>query len=312
MKAIVLTAYGDVDKLEPRDLPEPVTGPGEIKVRVAGASINPVDYKLRSGALKAMMPLDLPTVLGRDASGTVVEVGAGVTRFKVGDRVLGLVMGAYAERVVAREDAWATVPAALNLPDAGALPLVLLTGAQLIEEALAPRAGDVVLVTGAVGAVGRAAVYVAKARGARVWAGVRRDRLAEASRLGADGVVALDDPAAVDRLPMLDGIADTVGGETLDGLLGKVRKGGTVASVVGEPAGAAARGLVARAMWAHPDAARLEALTHAVAEGKLVIPIERRLPLADAREAQRLAEHHAGGKILLLSDSHPSTRPEGG
>jgi NADPH:quinone reductase-like Zn-dependent oxidoreductase len=300
MKAIVLTAYGSVDNLEPRDLPEPTTGPGEIKVRVAGASINPVDYKLRSGALKTMMPLDLPAVLGRDASGTVVEVGAGVTRFKVGDRVLGLVMGAYAERVVAKEDAWALVPAKLDLVDAGALPLVLLTGAQLIEEALTPRRGEVVLVTGAVGAVGRAAVYVAKARGVKVWAGVRRDRLREASELGAAGVVALDDPAAVERLPMLDGIADTVGGETLGALLGKVKKGGTIASVVGEPAGAAARGLVVHAMWAHPDAARLEALTRAVAEGAFVIPIERRLPLAAAREAQQLAEHHAGGKILLL------------
>ncbi len=300
MKAIVLTAYGSVDNLESRDLPEPATGPGEIKVRVAGASINPVDYKLRSGALKAMMPLELPTVLGRDASGTVVEVGAGVTRFKVGDRVLGLVMGAYAERVVAKEDAWAMVPAKLDLGDAGALPLVLLTGAQLIEEALKPSAGDVVLVTGAVGAVGRTAVYAAKARGARVWAGVRRDRLREASELGAAGVVALDDPAAVERLPMLDGIADTVGGATLSGLLGKVKKGGTIASVVGEPAGAAARGLVVHAMRAHPDAARLEALTRAVADGAFAIPIERRLPLASAREAQQLAEHHAGGKILLL------------
>ncbi len=301
MKAIVLTAYGDVDKLEPRNLPEPVTGPGEIKVRIAGASINPVDYKLRSGALKTMMPLDLPAVLGRDASGTVVETGTGVTRFKVGDRVLGLVMGAYAERVVAKEEAWAKVPAKLDLIDAGALPLVLLTGAQLVEEALDPRRGDVVLVTGAAGAVGRVAVFAAKARGAKVWAGVRRSQLAEASGLGAEGVVALDDPAAVERLPMLDGIADTVGGETLEGLLHKVKKGGTIASVVGASSGAAALGLVVRAMWAHADAARLTALAGAVAAGELVIPIARRLPLAEAREAQRIAEHHAGGKVLLLA-----------
>jgi len=130
MKAIVLTAYGDVGKLEPRDLPEPATGPGEIKVSVAGASINPVDYKLRSGALEAMMPLDLPAVLGRDASGTVVEVGPGVTRFKVGDRVLGLVMGAYAERVVAQEDTWAPVPATLDLADASTPRLGMLKGAR--------------------------------------------------------------------------------------------------------------------------------------------------------------------------------------
>ena len=98
-----------------------------------------------------------------------------------------------------------------------------------------------------------------------------------------------------------DGIADTVGGETLEGLLHKVTKGGTIASVVGASSGAAALGLVVRAMWAHADAARLTALAGAVAAGELVIPIARRLPLAEAREAQRIAEHHAGGKVLLLA-----------
>ena len=77
MKAVVLTAYGDVDKLEVRDLPDPEAGPNEIVVRMVGASINPVDWKLRSGALQAMMPLALPAILGRDASGEVVEVGTG-------------------------------------------------------------------------------------------------------------------------------------------------------------------------------------------------------------------------------------------
>ncbi len=300
MKAIALTAYGDVEQLEYRELPEPKPGPNELKVRMAGASINPVDWKLRSGAYKTMMPLEFPTVLGRDASGTVVEVGPGVTRFKVGARVLGLVKQGYAGFIVAPAEAWAEVPAGMQLADAGALPLVLLTGAQLIEEGLTPRAGDVVLVTGATGSVGRVAVFAAKARGAKVWAGVRRAQRAEAAKLGADGVVALDDEADLQALPRLDGIADTVGGETLGKLLAKVKAGGTIASAVGEVSGAKDHGLVSHGIMAHADAARLEQLANAVASGKLVVPIAKRFPLAQAREAQQLAEHHAGGKVVLL------------
>ena len=299
MKAVVLTAYGDVSNLRAEDLPDPHPGPNEVMIRMAGAGINPVDWKLRSGALRTMMPLDLPAVLGRDAAGVVVEVGPGVTTFKVGMRVMGLVMGAYAELVVAATEAWAEVPAGMDVVDAAALPLVLLTGTQLVEEATEVRPGDVVVVTGALGSVGRAAVFAAKARGAKVWAGVRRAQMSEAASLGADGVVALDDDAAVDALPALDCIADTVGGSAIARVLDKVHPGGRIGSVVGEPAGAKARGLVVHAMLTHPDGKRLGELARAVAEGRLVIPIAKRMPLAQAREAQTLAEHHAGGKIIL-------------
>jgi NADPH:quinone reductase-like Zn-dependent oxidoreductase len=224
-----------------------------------------------------------------------------VTAFAVGDRVLGRVNGGgYAEQVVAPVDAWALVPARMDLADAGALPLVLLTGAQLAEEALDARAGEVVLVTGATGGVGRVAVFAAKARGATVYAGVRGKHKADAAELGADGVVALDDEGDVGKLPPLDGIADTVGGDTIQRLLGRVKPGGKIGSVVGEPAGAKDRGLVVRAFLAHLDPKRLGDLAHAVFEGRLAIPIARRFPLAEARQAHELAEHGAGGKVLLV------------
>src|SRR5665213_571161 len=226
MKAVLLTAYGDVDKLAVREVPDPKAGPNEIRVRVAGASINPVDWKQRSGLAAKFMPLDLPAILGRDASGEVIQVGAGVTAFEVGDKVLGRIMGGYAEQVVAPVDAWAKVPAKLDLADASALPLVVLTGAQLVEEAVNPKPGDLVLVTGALGGVGRTAVFAAKARGAKVYAGVRAKQRAEAAKLGADVVIALDDESDVAKLPPLDAIADTVGGETTQKLLGKLKPGG--------------------------------------------------------------------------------------
>lgn len=299
MRAVLLTGYGGVDKLELRDdVPEPVAGPGEVKVRVAATSVNPVDWKIRSGANRMRAGRTFPTILGRDASGEVVAVGPGVDSFKVGDRVLGLVNGGYAEYVVAEEEAWAPVPPPMVVVDAAALPLVTLTGSQLVDEVVQPRPGDVVLVTGAVGSVGRAAVFAARFRGAEVLAGVRRKQKDEAAKLNVE-VVALDDEAELARLGRLDAIADTVDGATLQQLLDKVKRGGTVGSVLGEPAGAKERGLVARAEKSHPDPKRLAALAQAVVRGELVIPIAARLPLEQVGEAQTLSERGAGGKIVL-------------
>jgi NADPH:quinone reductase-like Zn-dependent oxidoreductase len=301
MKAIVLKGYGGVEQLEMRDIPEPQPGPGEVRVKVVAASVNPIDWKLRSGDARKIMPLEFPTVLGRDVAGEVVEVGSGVTALKVGDRVLGLVQRGYAEQVVARADAFARVPPGLDLRDAAALPLVLLTGAELIEEAVRPKRGDTVLVTGALGGVGRTAVYVAKLHGARVIAGVRAKQKAEAASLSADQVVAIDDDAEVAGLPQLDAIADTVGHETIAKLLVHLRPYGTLGSVLGEPSAAKGRPISVRAFMAHPDARRLGDLAAAVARGELSIPIVKRLPLAQAAEAQLLAERGGGGgKVLLI------------
>jgi NADPH:quinone reductase-like Zn-dependent oxidoreductase len=287
--------------LQLQTLPDPKPGAKEIVVRMAGASLNPVDWKQRSGAIRQYMPLDLPAVLGRDASGTVTAVGAGVTELAVGDRVLGRVMGGYAELVVAPVDAWALVPAKLDLADAGALPLVVLTGAQLAEDATDARAGETILVTGAMGGVGRTAVFTAKARGAKVYAGVRGKHKAEAAKLGADGVVAIDDDGELAGLPALDGIADTVGGETIQKLLARLKPGGKIGSVLGEPAGAKEKGFAVKAFMTRSDPERLGELAQAVAEGKLVIPIAKRFPLAEAAAAHQLAENHIDGKVLLLA-----------
>jgi NADPH:quinone reductase-like Zn-dependent oxidoreductase len=301
MKAIVLTEYGDASKLVLRELPEPKAGPGELAVKVAAASLNPVDWKLRSGALKAYMPLELPAVLGRDVAGEVVALGAGVTGFKVGDRVLGMVQHGYAELVAAPAAGFALVPEGLDLRDAAAIPVVGLTGAILVEEALDVRPGQTVLVTGAVGGVGRSAVYAAKARGAEVIAGVRTKQLAEARKLGAASVVALDDDAAIAALPPLDAVADTVGGPTQAKVTARVKPGGVVACVVGPAPGDPARGVVGRAAGGRPDGKRLAGLAKAVQAGELRLPVARRFPLAEAAEAHRFAEGGGVGKVLLIA-----------
>jgi NADPH:quinone reductase-like Zn-dependent oxidoreductase len=300
MRAAVLTGYGDVDKLEIREVPEPEPGTGEVKVRVAGSSINPIDYGMRSGRLQARFPLAFPAVLGRDASGEVVAVGPGVAALRVGTKVLALANRAHADYVVASEQVWAELPPSLGLVDAAALPLVTLTGWQLVDEAVMPRAGDVVLVTGALGGVGRTAVYAAAARGAKVLAGVRRQRKVDAGKLDVVDTIALDDDGELERTPPLDAIANALTpGPMLQRLLDKVKPGGTIGSVTGEPAGAKERGLVVRAHVVHPDPRKLAELARAAAEGSLVIPIAMRVPFAQIREAHSMAEAGAEGKVVL-------------
>ena len=143
-------------------------------------------------------------------------------------------------------------------------------------------------------------MYVAKLHGARVIAGVRSRQKPEATGLGADQVMAIDDDAEIAGLPMLDAIADTVGHEIIAKLLEHLKPKGTLGSVLGEPPAAKGKPILVRAFMAHPDAKRLGELAMAVARGDLKIPIARRLPLAQAAEAQRLAERGgSGGKVLL-------------
>jgi NADPH:quinone reductase-like Zn-dependent oxidoreductase len=300
MKAVVLTGYGDVEKLELRDVDDPYPGVRQIKVKVAGASVNPIDWKIRRGDMRATLPLHLPTILGRDVAGVVVAIGPDVTEFEVGDRVMGLVEHGYAEMVVGSVDRFARLPKELELAQAAALPLVGLTGTQLVDEAVEPHAGERVLVTGAVGSVGRVAVYAAKRRGAQVVAGVRGTQLAEAEKLDVDDIVALDDPQAIERLRPVDAIADTVNGKVVQSLLDNVNLGGVVGTVLGPPLGAKEQGLRVHAILAHPDAERLHQLGEAVAKGELVLPVTRRFSLADAAEAQEVAENGGAGKVLLV------------
>ena len=302
MRAIVLPEYGPASALQLRTLPDPTPAANEIAVRMAGASVNPVDWKQRSGALKAYMPLTLPAVLGRDVSGTVAALGPGVTAFAVGDRVLGRVpRGTYAEIVVAPLDSWARVPAKLDLADAGALPLVLLTGAQLAEEAVDARAGETIVVAGATGGVGRVTVFAAKARGAKVWAGVRGKYKAAAQALGADGVVVLDDGGGdLAKLPALDGIANTIFGDAIQPLLGKLKPGGKIGSV-GRPAGGRGGARLRRARI--HDARRSEAARRAGTGGRgrqAGHPDREALPARRGARGPRAREAGVAGKVLLL------------
>jgi NADPH:quinone reductase-like Zn-dependent oxidoreductase len=299
MKAVVLREYGDVSRLSYEDVPIPRPASGELLVKTIAVSINPIDWKLRRGDLKGTRPLQFPAILGRDLSGDVAELGEGVTGLKVGERVFGMVNRSYAEYVVCKPEDLARTPATLDSVKAAALPLVLLTGAQVIELGVRPRSGEIILITGAIGGVGRTAVNVARQHGAHVIAGVRATQKAEAEGLGADRIIALDDEKEIASLPELDAVADMVGHDVIDRILPHIRKDGVLATVVGKPQSAEGRDLRVVAIWAKPDSARLEALGSDVARGLLSIPIAKKLKLSQIREAQQLAEKGGIGKIVL-------------
>ncbi|HWW22676.1 MAG TPA: NADP-dependent oxidoreductase [Edaphobacter sp.] len=302
MKAVVLHEYGGPDKLTYEDVPDPKAGEGEVLVRVAATSVNPIDYKLRSGSFRAFMPLELPAILGNDFSGIVREVGKGVSGFAAGDKVMGVADKADAEMVVAKANALMLVPEGLDLVKAAALPVVTMTGEQLISKGTGIQSGQTVLITGATGNVGRAAVRTAKKAGAVVIAGVRKAKAEAAATLGVDEVLALDDARAVEKLGFIDAVADTVGGKTAETLIGKVKQGGVFASVVGPPANAKLHPTVKVVeVVMHPDMTALRGLAEDVVAGKLVIPIDRMVPLAEAGAAQAATEKGGIGKVLLLA-----------
>jgi NADPH:quinone reductase-like Zn-dependent oxidoreductase len=301
MKAIVVHKYGGPEVLKFEDYPDPVPGAGEVLVRVAAASVNPLDYKRRAGLTDDYYPIHFPGLIGVDVAGTVVKIGPEVEGFSVGDQVFSMADNSYAELCVVSAAILAKVPKGLDLIQAAALPLVTITGNQLLS-ATGIKAGQTVLVAGAVGNVGRSAVFTAKERGATVIAGVLKRQVDEARTAGADQAVATDDDTAIANLPPLDALADTVDGRTAEKLIAKVKPGGVFATVLRAPQNAAKYPAVkVVAVFSKFDRKTLEFMAEAVRDGKLVIPIGETLPLKQAAEAQAAAEKGVAGKILLVA-----------
>jgi NADPH:quinone reductase-like Zn-dependent oxidoreductase len=300
MKTIVVHEYGGPEVLKFEEYPDPVPGPGEVLVRVAAVSVNPIDYKRRAGLTKDFYPMHFPSLIGVDMAGTVVKVGPGVEAFTAGNQVFAMAGNTYAELCVAKADILADIPVGLDLIQAAALPLVTVTGNQLLA-ATEIKSGQTVMVVGAAGNVGRSAVFTAKERGATVIAGVLKKQVDETKTLGADHVVATDDDNAIANLPLLDAVADAVGGRTAEKLIAKVKTGGVFASVAGTPQNTAEYPSVkAVFVFSHFDRDTLQFMAEAVRDGKLVIPISEELPLSKAAEAHAAAEKGGIGKILLV------------
>ena len=300
MKAIVVHEYGGPEVLRFEEYPDPVPGRGDVLVRVAAASVNPIDYKRRAGLTQDFYPMEFPSLIGVDMSGTVVKVGPGVEDFSDGNRVFAMADNTYAELCVVKAEVLADIPEGLDLVEAAALPLVTTTGNQLAA-ATGVKAGQTVMVMGALGNVGRSTVFTAKQLGATVIAGVLKKQMEAAKAIGADQLVATDDDNAIANLSSVDAVADTVGGKTAEKLIARVKPGGVFASVVGGPQNAAKyAGVKIVPVFSHFERSTLQFMAEAVRDGKLIIPIGPRMPLSDAAKAQAMAEKGGIGKILLV------------
>jgi NADPH:quinone reductase-like Zn-dependent oxidoreductase len=301
VKASVLTGYGGPEVVKYQDMPDPKLGAGDVLVKVAGIGINPEDMLERNGVLKDAYPLQFPAIIGLDVSGVVIGTGDHVTDLNIGDGVCGWSYHTYAELVADKSAYFARVPDGMDLIDAAALPLVGVTGTQLVGRAGELQSGQTVLISGAAGAVGRCAVYAAKMIGAHVIAGVLRSQLDQSQSIGADETVALDDPAAFASIAQVDLVANTLRGKSATALLSKVKDGGIFASVTGAPDGSNNYPKVRVVPFqSKQNRGTIELIAHAVNDGKMAIPIGLRESLKNAGDAQAAFTKGGIGKVLLV------------
>jgi NADPH:quinone reductase-like Zn-dependent oxidoreductase len=306
MRAIALDDYGAPPAL--RELPVPQPGPGEVLVRVEASSVNGFDGGVVGGYLKGMMEHRFPVVPGKDFAGAVAGVGSGVSRFKAGDRVFGVVItpalgpGAWGEYVAVPEGFVASVPAGLDLQTAGTIGLAGAAALAAVDS-VAPSSGETVLISGATGGVGAIAIQLAKARGATVVATARPgDEESFVRGLGADATVDFtnDLTAAVRALHSAGvPVALHFAGDPAT-VADLVASGGRLASTLGFTQEAAGdRSLTVATIMANPDTATLERLAAEVGAGRLRVPVQRTYALSEVPQA--LADFGRGtlGKLAV-------------
>ncbi|MGA5194473.1 NADP-dependent oxidoreductase [Streptomyces exfoliatus] len=308
MRAISQDTHGTPEVLTEVTLPRPVPGPSQILVAVHAAGVNPTDWKHRSAGLF----LDrLPLVLGWDVSGVVEAVGFGVTVFKPGDEVFGMLpypngVGSHAEYVTGPARAFAHKPADIDHVQAGALPLAALTAYQAIVDIAAVGPGQRVLVHAAAGGVGHLAVQIAKARGAYVIGTASAPKHDFVRSLGADEVVDYRSVDFAEVVSDVDMVLDPLSGDTRSRSLDVLRPGGTLVSLLpgtdpDEPAKAAARGVRVETHLVEADHAGMNAVAALVRSGALRAHVEAVFPLADAAKAHAHGETgRTTGKIVLV------------
>lgn len=316
MKAVQINSYGGIDVLEiNEDAPKPNLSKNQVLVEVHAASINPIDYKIRSGYLKEMMPLQFPTTLGGDFAGVILELGEGVTDlpagrqdFKVGDEVFGSAIvlnggsGAFAQNLAANTKNTALKPKDLDFTQAAALPLVGASAIQALEEHIKLKKGQKILITGGAGGIGTIAIQLAKFLGAYVATTVGSKDIEYVKSLGADEVIDYSAQDFEHVLKDLDSVFDTVGGETADKSFQVLKKGGVIVSMLGAPNAELAQkyGVAAIGQNTVTNTDHLNRLAKLVMNGSIKIHVDKVFPLTEAKEAfKHLEEGHPQGKVVL-------------
>lgn len=293
----------DVLKIEKLETSQPDAG--QVLVSVHAASINPIDFKIRSGLYPGVRDDRLPYTPGRDISGVVAACGAQSTRFKVGDEVFGIVDihgGGYSQQIAVDQRALSAKPAGLDHVHAAAIPLAGQTAWQGLFRYGRLKAGQSVLIQGGSGGVGHFAIQFAKARGARVLTTVSTANVEFARALGADVVIDYRSQRVQDQASNLDMVLDLIDGETREQSWGLLKKGGVLVSTRSAPSLEMAERYGVRALrfTVEADGDELADIAALVASGKVRPHVEQVFPLVSAADALALVEQgHALGKVML-------------
>lgn len=331
MEALVFAGYGGPEQMKIADVATPEPGAGELRVRVRAAGLNPVDARVRSGAMKAFRKLEFPAVAGYEFAGEVESIGAGVTGFAVGDRVVARVeherMAALAEFALVDAGLAARIPDGVDFVTAAAVPLAGLTALQVLRDELRVGPGTRLYIAGGAGGVGTLAIQLAKHLGAEVTTSAS-PRGAELVRsLGADAVIDYTAPEAADSPRDFDAALDAVGGDDTLRTLARIRRGGALVSITGavEPLtakidlglgrvyqwmfamvsrdirkAAKSAGVSYRYLFMHPDGAELAELMTLVGEGTMRPVVDREFPFDEVLAAFAYLEAgHAKGKVVV-------------
>jgi NADPH:quinone reductase-like Zn-dependent oxidoreductase len=306
MKAVRIHSFGGPQALNVEELPRPQPAEDELLVQVKAASINPIDYKIRSG--QYAKPEQLPMTLGRDVSGKVALCGTQVRDWKPGDDVFALLppgRGAYAEYVTIKASQSVAKPRRLDHEHAAAVPLAALTAWQGLFDHGRLKAGQRVLIHGAAGGVGHFAVQLAKNAGAEVFATASSSDAQFLRELGADRVIDYRSERFEEAVSDVDLVFDLIGGETQERSWAVLKEGGALVSTLDEPSKEKARERSARgtSYLTQPNAAELAQIARLIDEGRVRPCVEETYRLEDAAIAQNHVEHeHARGKTVLRMD----------
>ncbi len=304
MKAMLLMGHGGPEMLRYGEAADPAAGAGEVVVDVYAASVNGADPKVRRG--NGRYKLDkFPHIMGRDFSGVVSAVGAGVADLKIGDAVFGVldqgIEGTYAEKVAIKAALVAKKPASLSHAEAAALGLISITALAGIEDTAKLKAGQTILIQGGAGGVAGFAVQLAKHLGATVISTASANNLAYVKSLGAGRVIDYNKEDFTKIGPICDVVYDTVGGADVRAGSYKVLKPGGKLVWIAPAPDAAVRGDVETLKPdVKRDRAHLERMLALLAAGAVKPPAIHRYKLADAAEAHRISEgRHLQGKLVL-------------
>ena len=308
MKAIQINGYGDNSVVELNNkATKPEVSAGKVLVQVHVAGVNPVDWKIREGYLKGMMPLAFPATLGSDFSGVVTEVGEGITNVKQGDEVYGMANamagGSFAEFTAVDAKSLSMKPVKTTHAEAASLPLVGLSAWQSLVEHMHLSKGQKILIHGGAGGIGTIAIQLAKYLGAYVATTVSQKDNDYVKLLGADEVINYQNEKFEEKLKEYDAVFDTVGGETYQKSFQIIKEGGVIVSMAEQPNEELMKKykVSAKSQFTQPNTDQLTKLASLVDDGIIKPHVDKSFPMEQAKEAFTYQQTGSPqGKVVII------------